>query len=329
MSFERVLIFQKDHAITERLGPTRATPLAYAPPRQMLELVQRYQPAVIIFQLEPLPSPVVRAVELIMAEQPTPILLVGGPEHQTLAFDLMKRGALEVTTLPPGPDPQFTARLEKQVRLLSTVKVVKHTLGSRRKTSNRLPVLKLPFPLVAVASSLGGPRALVQVLSAMPPHFRAGVCVCQHITTGFTSELARWLTAETGHPVHEATHGARVQQGEVFIAPSNAHLTVNGAGHLLLDQSPPVGGFKPAADVLLKSVARAFGQRALGVVLTGMGSDGAEGLLEMRKTGAHTIAQDEETSAVFGMPGAAVKLGAAEVVLPLGEIAGQLMEWLQ
>ena len=328
MSFERVLIFQRGHEITSRLPGQRATTATQATARQMLEQVEKMRPAVVIIQLEAAPAPLVRAVELIMSEVPTPILLIGGAEHRALALDLMKRGALEVTELPTGEDTHFAPQLEKQVALLSTIKVVKHTLGSRRKTSNRLPSLRLPFPVIAIASSLGGPRALAALLSAMPPHFRAAICVCQHITTGFTGELARWLSAETGHPVHEAKHGARVVQGECFIAPSNAHLTVNAAGVMQLDHSEPVGGFKPAADVLLKSVARAFGGKGIGVVLTGMGSDGASGLLEIRKAGGHTVTQDEDTCAVYGMPAAAVKLGAAELVLPLHDIAGQLQEWL-
>ena len=128
--------------------------------------------------------------------------------------------------------------------------------------------------------------------------------------------------------MHEATHGQRLVKGEFFVAPSHVHLVVSPGGTIKLDDGPPVGGFKPSCDLMLKSAAQSFGAKAIGVVLTGMGSDGAQGLKDIRSAGGHTIAQDKETSVVFGMPGRAVALGAAEVVLPLDRIAEQLVRWV-
>ncbi|MFZ5445757.1 MAG: CheB methylesterase domain-containing protein, partial [Myxococcota bacterium] len=191
-----------------------------------------------------------------------------------------------------------------------------------------LPVVRPAFFVVAVASSLGGPRALAELLRDLPDDFPAPVVLCQHITPGFSDDLARWLEAETGHRVHEATDGQRLVKSECFLAPSHLHMLVQPSGVLRLDDGAPVGGFKPSCDLLLKSVAQSFSSRAVGVVLTGMGRDGAQGLKAIREAGGHTIAQDEATSVVFGMPGAAVALGAAERVLPLDEIGDQLVRWV-
>jgi two-component system chemotaxis response regulator CheB len=159
----------------------------------------------------------------------------------------------------------------------------------------------------------------------IPRGFPAPIVVCQHISTGFTEGLAAWLAAETALDVTEARDGERLRPGTVFIAPSGAHLLVRDDARLKLDNGPPIQGFKPSCDALLFSAAETFGRRAVGVILTGMGRDGARGLKEIRARGGRTIAQDERTCVVFGMPGEAVSLGAAEEVLPLDEIASHLM----
>jgi two-component system, chemotaxis family, protein-glutamate methylesterase/glutaminase len=152
--------------------------------------------------------------------------------------------------------------------------------------------------------------------------------ICQHITAGFSDDLSRWLRAETGHDVVEAAQAMPLVPGRVFVAGSNAHLIARSDYQLEVDPSAPVGGFRPSCDVLLRSAAASFKDRAIGVVLTGMGRDGARGLKEIRSRGGHTIAQDEGSSVVFGMPGEAIALGAAEKILPLDQIGLQLERWL-
>lgn len=166
------------------------------------------------------------------------------------------------------------------------------------------------------------------MLSGLPRTFPAAICICQHITPGFADDLARWLSAETGHQVVEASEGERLEPGKVYVAPSDVHFTVSPTGTARLEQGAPVGGFLPSCDVLLKSVGASLGPRAIGVVLTGMGRDGARGLKEIRARGGHTVAQDEATSVVWGMPKEAIALNAAEVVLPLERVAAQLVEWV-
>lgn len=293
---------------------------------RMLDAVHRHHPSVVVVDLEDASLEGVAAIEMVMAEQPVPILVLSAPRtNKQDAIRALGAGALEIAEVKDTADSMKA--LHRQVQFLARVKVVKHVKGSKRltKTEGERP----NHPVVAVAASLGGPKALARLLSALPRNFEAPITLCQHITPGFADDLARYLAVETGHDVIEAIDGQLLKPGRVFVAPSERHLLVQHDGSLKLDPGPPVGGFRPSCDVLLRSVAAAFGSAAIGVVLTGMGKDGARGLKEIRARGGHTIAQDQATSVVFGMPGEAIALGAAERVLPLEEIAGQLVKWVR
>lgn len=193
-----------------------------------------------------------------------------------------------------------------------------------------------PFPInpryrmVAIASSTGGPQALLQVLQRLPANLPVPVLVVQHIASGFTVGLSEWLERECRRPVRVAQAGQIPRAGEVLIAPDDVHLLVRREGEqvTLQTESGPPQELRPAADMLFNSIAAAYGDRAIGVILTGMGRDGAAGLLAMHKTGAHVIAQDEATSVIFGMPKAAIALGATDEVLPLDAISKRLVELL-
>jgi two-component system chemotaxis response regulator CheB len=295
----------------------------------LVSAIRDHEPGVVLVRVDGASSELTRAIELAMAETPVPMLLMaapGGPRQAAMA--LLSAGALDVLPLPTELDAPAIASLEKTLVLLSTVAVVKHPRGRKKRTSTRLPAVRPTHPLVAIASSLGGPKALATVLAGLPRTFGAPICICQHITPGFSDDLARWLASETGHKVHEATDGQLLTPGQVYVAPSDVHFTISAAGTARLEAGTPVGGFLPSCDVLLKSAAMAFGHRTIGVVLTGMGRDGARGLKEVRQRGGHTIAQDEATSVVWGMPKEAVALGGAEKVLPLDQIAPQLVDWV-
>ncbi len=295
-----------------------------ADPALMLEQVQRHAPDVVVVDLEGAPLEAVAAIESVMAEHPVPMVVVSeGRSQKQHAIRALAAGALEIAALD-GPDAWRA--LQRQVLFLSKVKVVKHVKGRKRRP--REPGAPAGQPVIAVAASLGGPKALARLIGALPQDFGAPMVMCQHITPGFADDLARYLAVETRHDVVEAGSGMKLEPGRFYVAPSEAHLVVRADGVLELDLGPEVGGFRPSCDVLLKSVAHAFGARAIGVVLTGMGRDGARGLKEIRAKGGHTIAQDQATSVVFGMPGEAIALGAAEVVLPLEKIAGQLVKWV-
>lgn len=182
-------------------------------------------------------------------------------------------------------------------------------------------------PLVAMVASLGGPQVLARILSELPADFPAAIVICQHMGLGFTAGLAQWLRSRTSLPVAEANDLDRLRPSTVYIAPAGKHLRVSHEGVLRLDDGPPVMGFKPSCNVLLESVAQCLGSHALGVILTGMGSDGAKGMQQLRAAGGRTLAQDEATCRVFGMPGEAIALGAIDEVLPVEHIAEGIRKW--
>ncbi|MGV3621598.1 MAG: chemotaxis protein CheB [Archangium sp.] len=326
-----VLLVDSFGATARRLEPLFRRELTLvaepAPPALALELVKKHNPSMVLIDVSGSAAELLKLVERIMSDKPRPIaLLVESPVSRKMAFGLLDAGALDVIQLGDTVD---APALRKQLLLLASVPVVRHPRGRRLRTSAGLPMVKPDFPVVAIAASLGGPRALAALLEDLPQGLRAPFVICQHITQGFTDDLANWLQAETGHRVHEASDGQRLVKGEFFIAPAGLHMLVQPSGVVRLDDGAAVGGFKPSCDLLLRSVAQNFGAKAIGVVLTGMGRDGARGLKEIRAAGGHTIAQDEASSVVFGMPGEAVAIGAAEKVLSLDDVGAQLVRWLQ
>jgi two-component system chemotaxis response regulator CheB len=295
-----------------------------------MEVVRERSPSVIVMDFgDRVGADGLIAIESVMAEQPTPILVLfrqHPPDDE--AFLALDRGALDLLEWPDKPTPAHWQDLSRRLVLLSQVRVVQHVRGKHRQrtaTSQALPA----FPLVAIASSLGGPKALSHLLSMLPSDFPAPIVICQHISSGFTEGLARWLSTGSALEVIEGEHGASLRAGTVYLAPSGAHLQVSRAGKVVLDPSPAINGFRPSCDALLESVAEVFARRAIGLILTGMGRDGAAGLKQIRLRGGRTIAQDEASSAVFGMPREAIALGAAEEVLPLDQIAAALVRLVQ
>jgi two-component system chemotaxis response regulator CheB len=177
---------------------------------------------------------------------------------------------------------------------------------------------------VASATSTGGPAALQRMLAGLPGGLPAPILVVQHITVGFTDGLAAWLGSISPSRVKVAQEGEPLAAGTVYIAPDDRHLGVSDRGAVALSDAPPIGGFRPSGSHLFESVARAFGPSAVAVIMTGMGEDGVAGLRAVRQAGGRVIAQDEDSSVVFGMPRAAIAAGLAHVVLPLDDIARRL-----
>jgi two-component system, chemotaxis family, protein-glutamate methylesterase/glutaminase len=181
------------------------------------------------------------------------------------------------------------------------------------------------FEVVAVASSAGGLKALLRVLSPLPSDFEASIVVVQHLDPRHRSLMADLLSHRTSLSVKEAEDGDALKAGQVFTAPPNHHLLVNTDGSLSLTESELVHFLRPSADLLFESVAAGFRERAIGIVLTGTGTDGSMGVRAIKKMGGTVIAQDEESSEFFGMPGSAIETGVVDFVLPLDEIAPALV----
>jgi two-component system chemotaxis response regulator CheB len=306
---------------------------------QGLAKVHELQPHVVLMDVNMPRMNGLEATERIMAERPTPILLMTTAENLAKEVDLALRAVDEMGALDLIPKPDFdprgpgAKRLLDLIRLIARVPVISHLRGSQRRrrptfddsSQWRLQkgssVHKRARKIVAVASSTGGPRALRTFLEQLPASLPAGVLIVQHIEGAFVDGLVRWLGEGLPLPVMVATDRQSIHEGDVLVAPAGFHLEVTGERKVVLVKGTPDGGHIPSGNRLLTSAAAVYGANAIGVVLTGMGEDGARGLLAIKRAGGPTFAQDEATSVIYGMPRAAKELGAAGQVLPLGKIA--------
>lgn len=261
----------------------------------------------------------------IMSESPRPILVVTsskGKGSQT-AFRLIEAGAIDVVAKPRGgAHAEAEANdLVRLVRIAAGVHVVRRRIASPTGPSVT-PRAPTTVRVIVVGASTGGPQALATLLGSLPPSFPVPILVVQHMTAGFLPGLVGWLRGRTALDVQIATHGVTPLAGSAYFAPPDLHLEIDSVGRMILTPGPPVEYHRPSATVLFRSAAARFGAAAVGALLTGMGRDGADGMVELRRVGAVTIAQDAESCAVAGMPVAAAKAGGASHVLPITEIAG-------
>ena len=283
------------------------------------------RPDVIIIDLQLGDGGSQHAIEQIMARNPTPILVLAAEteeRHSPSAVQALLAGALEVLPTPARWTEERETELRHRVRQLRKVVVVRHPRGGLVKTTYGQHPCGSSRPVVAVAASTGGPTALASLLSRLGG-LTAPVLIVQHLHPEFSSGLLAWMVRASALPVEMAKHCHVPQPGHVYLAPGDVHLRL-GPG-FRLDLSPvPESIHRPSADQLFRSVAEHAGTSAVGVVLTGMGDDGAQGLVEIKLKGGRTFGQDEASSAVFGMPRAAHLLGAVGDLLPLDQLAGAI-----
>lgn len=282
------------------------------------------------------------ATRRIMSEKPTPVVVISASveaEDLKITMNALRAGALAVVEKPVGTTSEeydrLAGRVRTQLKIMSEVRVIRqrsHRPGSVETPAPVPPVMNwLPgsgardLRLLALGASTGGPQALAQVLGKLPATFPLPVLVVQHMTPSFLEGFAHWLDSVTSLSVSLAKEAERPVPGHVYVAPPDRHLLYQ-AGILRLDASAPVSGQRPAATMLFRSVARSLGRHGLGVLLTGMGDDGAQGLLELRQAGGYTLAEDASTAIVYGMPAAAAQLGAVEEQLPLPRIGARVNE---
>jgi two-component system chemotaxis response regulator CheB len=325
--------------------------------QQAIDLCERLRPDVITLDMM---LPVMNGLavtEHIMAFCPTPIVIVSSSMNRgelSRTYDALAAGAVEVLDKPSGaePDDAWEKRLVSLLKLVSRIKVVTHPrarLGLRRNASPAAPRIQPPAPaplapaapvapplaraepgygLVAIGTSTGGPNALVDVLGRLPSVFPLPILLVIHIGRPFSAGFAEWLAGQSSLAVSVAVDGAplpRRGEGRVVMAPPDVHLVVR-RGVLRLTADPERHSCRPSVDVLFESIAQELGPSAIACLLTGMGRDGAEGLRAVQRAGGMTIAQDERTSVVFGMPREAIALGAANRVLALDDIGPALRD---
>jgi two-component system chemotaxis response regulator CheB len=293
---------------------------------EALDAVSRHRPDVVTADLH-IPGGGLHAIEQIMAHHPTPVVVLSatiGSRDSAVAVEALVAGALEAMPKPESWTPAAKSALRMRVRAVSGATVLRHPRGLRDKAAPARPRPPGKVALVAVAASSGGPPALAVVLNGLTG-VTVPVLVVQHLHPNFVGGFVDWMARVSAAPVELAADGTKARPGTVYIAPAAAHLKVGPDLILVLD-AEPASLHRPSADELFRSAAASLGGRAVGVVLTGMGDDGTAGLLALRQAGGYTIAQDEETSAVYGMPRAAQRAGAASVVLPLEAIAREVLQ---
>ena len=275
-------------------------------------------------------------IEHIMAYNPIPILIVTMLDKDENFMKALKLGALDIIQ-KPEPDsweeiPKIGIELIEKVKLLSRVNVVIHLDGKKKdkKTEEKITTKdKQKFQqnkIIGIASSTGGPTTLLRLFKTLPADFEPPILVVQHMSEGFFIKgLIDWFRNSIKIPIIQAQNGDSIKNGHIYISPINSHLKIHGST-IILDDSAPVKNQKPAADILFTSLAQSYGENCIGIVLTGIGDDGSEGIRKIKEAGGYTIAQDEETSTVFGMPKAAIDTGCIDKILALEDIGTFLNE---
>lgn len=309
---------------------------------EAVQMTHDLRPDVILMDLIMPRMDGLEATSEIMHAMPTPIVLVTASLslHETdIAFRALSLGALAVHRKPVGPaHAEHAAQAEillKKLRLMAGVQVIRHRKDRTRLSpafplrSEESPGMSVPPEIIAIVASTGGPAALVTIIQKLPPDFAIPIVIVQHISADFVDSLRSWVARLTSLTVTVAQPGERPLPGSVYLAPGGRHLRLTRDHSFEMDENPSKAYHVPSGDILLESVGHSYGRRAVGVVLTGIGDDGARGLRVMYDTGAFTIAQDEATSAVYGMPKAALDLGGTCQVLSLPDIAPALVRLSQ
>jgi two-component system, chemotaxis family, protein-glutamate methylesterase/glutaminase len=304
---------------------------AYESAEQALEVLERVSPDVISLDIRLPGMQGLEATRRIMSLRPTPIVVVAAiSDDLQLTMEALKAGALAVVEKPAAPtDEEYAAvasRICTQLAIMSEVMVVRQRVPARaERAARRALPHEGPFGLLGIAASTGGPNALMELLSGLGKHFPLPIAVVQHMTPGFIEGFRAWLEKVTPFRVETVSGRTVVEPGRVYLAPSGRHLRVDE--HCAwVEYGPPVGAHCPSATVLFDSMAGNLGPAGIGVLLTGMGEDGAEGLLRLRRAGSYTIVEDQSTAVVYGMPAAGARLGAALESLPLPVIASRVQE---
>lgn len=305
---------------------------------EAVNLAERLNPDVITMDIQmPLMSGV-EATEEIMRRHPTPIIVLSSyvnKKEMNVCFDALKAGAVDVMEKPTGRTlldyQEIEDELIKRVKIAAGVKVFSHFNLSKGLTDRRAAIPKVAaakkqkIKIIVIGASTGGPIAINTILSALPPDFSVPCVVVQHIAKGFLEGFVDWLARECRIKVKIALQNERLESGVAYFPPEDYHLGFYKNNLIRLYNDLLQDGHRPSITLIMKAAAEVYGSGVLGVLLTGMGRDGAEGLKAIKAAGGRTIAQDEETCAVFGMPKEAIESNAADHVLPINKIAKQIM----
>jgi two-component system chemotaxis response regulator CheB len=306
---------------------------------EALELIPKVHPDVICTDLHMPHMDGLEFTSVVMTLYPRPILVISSwvqEEDTPHVFQLLEAGALDIFPKPSAglttEDKLLNQELINKIHILSGVKVFKR----KRKFSSsgkRLEIFSsksdLKPEIVVIGASTGGPQAIYELFAQLPSNFPVPVICVQHICYGFLQGFIDWLASSCRLSIQIAKPGDKPQPGRIYFPPEQQHLELDKQGRFICSHSPPLDGHRPSVTVTFKSVAKFYGRATVGILLTGMGRDGAEGMQYIAQTGGLTIAQDETTSIIFGMPKEAIDLGAAKLILPIHAIAPRLLALLQ
>ncbi|MHB0938359.1 MAG: protein-glutamate methylesterase/protein-glutamine glutaminase [Armatimonadota bacterium] len=302
---------------------------------EALEAIKNLRPDLVTLDIEMPVMDGITALEKIMRRFPLPVVMLssGTSSSAELTMRCLEMGAVDFVAKPAGDENLDSIRyiIWQKLRSAAGAHLAQSPFPFRRAAAR----LRSAIPparaqrVVAIGSSTGGPRVLLEILQALPASLSAGVLIVQHMPPNFTEAMARRFNDNCAIAVFEAREGDLVTAGTAMVAPGGVHLGLTPQKEVRLLETPPIWGVRPAVDVMMADVAACYGPAALGVILTGMGRDGAQGLLQIRQAGGATLAQDEASCTVYGMPRAAVENGAAERVLPPAEIAAAIIAWCE
>lgn len=295
---------------------------------EAVEKALKLNPDVILLDLQLPKLDGLEVIKKIMSRKPIPILVLSSVVNKSEKFtsmEALRRGAVNVMEKPSIEKGQswmqIASEIIKNVKEVAKVHVVPHIeIPTIVPSRSKVEAPDHEFEAVAIGASTGGPKLVHQILSALPIDYPMPVFIVQHIAPGFDEGFAEWLNKTVKIDVKIATNGEEVKSGTAYVAPVGFHMKVTPNRTIYLDSGPPVNSQKPSADVLFESVAEVYGDKAIGVILSGMGRDGAEGLKKMKEAGAKVFALRAEDCVVFGMPGAAVEVGAVEKTSSIDEI---------
>ena len=319
--------------------PRLVVAAAVSSAEEALREIGRVQPDVISMDIRLPGMDGLEATRKIMSEQPTPIVVIADSIEDAslkISMNALRAGALTVVEKPVGLSNAGYAAIAgticTQLYIMSQVPVVRQrSFAPWREAQTFLAPRHEPEwgttrpSIMGIAASTGGPPALAKVLGALPRDFPLPILLVQHMGAPFMEGFASWLDGLMPLEVRLAQDQEIPIAGRVYVAPGDRHLLLSSAGTLTVSAEPPVGNQRPSATMLFQSMARSAGRRSLGVILTGMGEDGAQGLVEMRQAGGYAVAEDESTAVVYGMPAAAARMGGVTVSLPLDLIAPRIL----
>lgn len=305
--------------------------------RESIQLTERLRPDVILMDITMPIMDGLEATRVIMSKMPTPILilssLIKDDDPRNVGFEALRAGALDIMEKPAlrlsCSDTNYEIELIRKIKTVSKVKPI-HLIYRHEKgcpTKQKVHVTE-DNRIIAIGASTGGPPAICSILKHFVPGFPLPILIVQHIFSGFSQGMVNWLSKNCSIRVKLAESGEKATRGVAYFPPDDFHLAIDDSHRIILSKERPVDGHKPSVDFMMRHVARAFREKGIGILLTGMGKDGTEGLRAIKRQGGKTIVQDKETSVIFGMPKSAIDAGVVDVVCSLEKIPLEIINLL-